>query len=124
MRKKCKRLLIALIGAAVLFTGCGGNHDDRERSDRDKKESSAYETSDVRGDYYSNDVSFAMGSSEAASYEYYSDDIYYADDAACAIAAALSAEKLAFLTDIEGVRIIGHRRIKARHRLIVDEHAA
>ena len=83
MRKKCKRLLIALIGAAVLFTGCGGNHDDRDKSDRDKKESAAYETLDAPGDYYSNDVSFATGASESASYDYNSDDIYYAEGAAC-----------------------------------------
>lgn len=54
-----------------------------------------------------------------------------ADDAACAIATAVSAEKLAFLTDIEGVyedindknSLISELDIKEAERFIADGHA-
>lgn len=53
-----------------------------------------------------------------------------ADDAACAIARAVSAEKLAFLTDIEGVykdpadesTLISELRISEAHKLIEEGH--
>ena len=78
-----KRLFIALIGAAVLFAGCGGDHGDRSDRDKDKKESATYETRDGGGDCYTNDLSLSGETSKSYSYDYYSDDIYVAEAAAC-----------------------------------------